>query len=344
MGLMAVSRAIVVLASLATMASGCVHPGADASPRLAAVAPANANGSAAGPLPRRATFAYRIRGRDFPLPVIAGTVAGERVLMFLDTGANSHVLAGWLARRLHLPMRGLGDVGADHVGKAVAAYRIEHPAMTIDGWGELSADTVLATDFPDVIEKLGVGAFISPQQLAGDGSVLFDLRRGELRSDRWAALEPELDGETTLVGPSGAERCEDDGPVRGLAFVVPAEIEHRPVRLLVDSGAQHSDIFLSSDAGKQLAAQSSMIAEPLYTAGGKVTGRQLNGAHVTAGTLSTVTTVGLVGGNADRSCPRDGVLGMDILRSCALLFGRSGMLARCASARDVLDHRPHGVE
>src|SRR5262249_49169502 len=122
---------------------------------------------------------------------------------------------------------------------------------------------------------------------------------------------------------------ENEGPVKGLAFVVPATIEGYKVQLLVDTGAQHSDIFNSTPAGQKLLGLSVAKKEPMYTASGKVSARKLRGARLTTGSFGVTTDVDLIQGAADGSCPRDGVLAMDVLRSCAILFGRSRMYGRC---------------
>lgn len=254
--------------------------------------------------------------------------------MLVDSGANSHVIAGWLARKLGLPMKKLGDIGSDHVGKSIVTYRIDRLEMAIDEWGPLSATTVLATDMPHVIEKLGIGAFISPQRLEEEGdAVLLDLPKGELRSAWWDDAHYELSASgTSLVQPEQARVCEEnDGPVRGLAFVVPATVESQKVQLLVDTGAQHSDVFTSSVAGQRLAGQSTPNKEAMYTASGKISARKLRDAKVTTGAFAVTTDVDLIQGMADTSCPRDGVLAMDVLRSCTLLFGRSRMHGRCTA-------------
>src|SRR5579883_3650 len=79
------------------------------------------------PGPHRVTLRFELNGRKFPLPLVHGSVAGEPVWMLVDTGANSHVIASWVARKVGLPMRALGDVGSDHTGRAVSAYTVEHP-------------------------------------------------------------------------------------------------------------------------------------------------------------------------------------------------------------------------
>jgi predicted aspartyl protease len=124
-----------------------------------------------------------------------------------------------------------------------------------------------------------------------------------------------------LIDPSAARRCEDDGPAGGLAFVVPAEIAREKVRLLLDTGAQRSDLLATSEAAKKLASENAVPSDPLFGAAGRIEGRQLRGVAVRAGGVATTATVNLVQGVADPSCPRDGVLGMDLLRRCALVFG-----------------------
>ena len=283
------------------------------------------------PSPRKAKLRYEIHGRPFPLPLVTGTIAGQPVLMLVDTGANSHVIAGWLARKLGLTMKKLGDVGTDHVGKTIATFRVEKPELAIDDWGPLVPMPVLATDVPEVIEKLGIGAFISPQRLVEEGdSVVLDLAKGELRPAWWDEAHYELSalGVPLVIGEARA--CEEiEGPIKGLAYVLPASVESQRVELLLDTGAQHSDVFSTSLAGQRLLAQSTVNKEPMYTASGKISARKLKGARVIAGGFAVSADVDLIAGAADSSCPRDGVLAMDVLRSCTLLLGRQRLYARC---------------
>ena len=311
------------------------HP-TGGQPRLAtATGPSGAEDGPRTYSPRHAKLKYEIRGRPFPLPLVTGTIAGQPALMLVDTGANSHVIAGWLARKLGLSMKKLGDVGTDHVGKSIATFRVEKPDMAIDDWGTLVPSPVLATDVPEVIEKLGIGAFISPQRLVEEGdAVMLDLLKGELRPALWDEAHYELSarGVPLILGDLGRACEENEGPIKGLAFVVPATIDAQRVDLLVDTGAQHSDIFNTSTAGQRLTAQSTVNKEPMYTASGKISARKLKGARVTAGSFSILTDVDLIAGAGDASCPRDGVLAMDVLRSCALLLGRSKVYGRCVPA------------
>jgi predicted aspartyl protease len=335
-----VRSATAVLVSLVVAASPAAcgpraEPATEPKARLAAATPGPDAPSARRAATRRATIKYEIRGRPFPLPLVTGTIAGQRVTMLVDTGANSHVVAGWFARKAGMPLKKLGDVGTDHVGKTISTFRIERPELAIDEWGPLDRGPVLATDVPEVIERLGIGAFISPQRLVEEGdAVLLNLAKGELRATFWDEAHDELSASGTpmVLGSESARACEEnEGPIKGLAFVVPAIVESQRVHLLVDTGAQHSDLFTSSDAGQKLLAQSVGNKEPMYTASGKISARRLRLARVTAGAFAVTTDVDLIGGAADASCARDGVLAMDVLRSCALLLGRKRIYGRCAA-------------
>ncbi len=329
---------VALIATAATVSAVACSPAA--TPRAsrtrgqARLATATSSGGEDTPRPssqRMAKLRYEIHGRPFPLPLVTGTIAGQPVLMLVDTGANSHVIAGWLARKLGLTMKKLGDVGTDHVGKTIATFRVEKPELAIDDWGPLVPMPVLATDVPEVIEKLGIGAFISPQRLVEEGdSVVLDLAKGELRPAWWDEAHYELSalGVPLVVGEARA--CEEtEGPIKGLAYVLPATVESQRVDLLLDTGAQHSDVFTTSLAGQRLMAQSTVNKEPMYTASGKISARKLKGARLTAGSFAVSADVDLIAGTADSSCPRDGVLAMDVLRSCMLLLGRQRIYARC---------------
>ena len=306
---------------------GCGGPTITDEPRLAA--------NVGKPLTRRALLRYDIRGRPFPLPVVTGTIAGHPVLMLVDTGANSHVIAGWLARKLKLPMKKLGDIGTDHVGQPIATYRLDKVDIAVDDWGRLSTTTLLATEVPEVIEKLGIGAFISPQRLDEEGdSVVLDLAKNEMRS-AWFDEQQRAMSEsgTPLLEVDSARTCDDaEGPIRGLAYVVPSMIESQKVSLLLDTGAQHSDVFASSVPGKALIDRSTLNKEAMYTASGKVQARALKSARITTGSFVVTSDVGLIQGAPDASCQRDGVLAMDVLRTCTLLLGRKRVYGRCAPA------------
>lgn len=312
-------------------------PPASTQPRgqLATATP----GDASAPEPptakvtRRAPIEYAINGKPFPLPIVKGTIAGQPVRMMLDTGANSHIVAGWFMRKAGLAGKKLGEGGTDHAGTAIETFRIDKPEIAIEGWGDTTATSVVATDVPKEIEKLGIAAFLSPQALATTSdAVVLDLAGSELRASPWDDARAALANKTGWVSflSSAPRLCEQDsGAIHVLSFVVPVTVEAQKVWLLVDTGAQHSDVFASSSAGKKLAPRSVAGKEGIFTAAGKTVTRVVQGAELSAGAFSVKTDLDLIPGGADLWCPRDGVVAMDLLRSCTLLLGKGKLEGAC---------------
>lgn len=282
--------------------------------------------------PRRASLKFELNGRKFPLPLVHGTVGGEAVWLLVDTGANSHVIARWIAKKAGLPMRPLGDVGSDHTGRAVTAYTVDHPALVIDEWGPVADGPMLVTDVPEPIARIGIGGFVSPQWLAAESEgLVLDLPAHEMRSAPWAdALAEMQQRKGQDLAPNGPRLCEDTGSaIKGLAFVLPASVDGHGVDLLLDTGAHRTDLLTTSKAGRLLAGRARPSKEQMYAASGLVKTSLVRAAEVKIGQWSITSDIDLVPGVADPVCPRDGVVSMDALESCTLLLGRKTLLGRC---------------
>jgi predicted aspartyl protease len=331
------SRSLSLSLSSALACAGCASGPARpqvAHPQFAAWTPGDESGVRAErpKEARKVTLQFELRGHAFPLPLVHGTVAGVPTWMLVDTGANSHVIAGWLARKVGLPLQRLGDVGTDHVGRTIPTFRVDHAGVVIDGWGPLADGPVLVTDVPEPIERLGIGAFVSPQSLAGGAAVILDFPAKEMRLAAYDETQAELVrlGQGDLLSPNGGVACEDtESPIKGLAYVVPATIEGQSVTLLIDTGAQRTDLLGSSRAGRMLTPHSVPNKEQMFAASGRVRTRTLKGAQVTVGGRSIHTDIDLMPGAPDPFCPRDGVVSMDVLSACVLVLGPGRMFGRC---------------
>jgi len=282
--------------------------------------------------PRTAVLKFELRGRFFPLPLVEGTIGGEHAWMLVDTGANSHVIARWLAKKAKLAMKPLGDVGTDHTGRAVTTYSTDHPNVTIDGWGPLEDGPMLVTDVPEPIEKLGIGGFISPQWLGAEGeAVVMDLVSKTLSTAPYDDALRSIEARGKALVPTGGRICEDTGSaIKGLAFVIPATIDGSKVDLLLDTGAHRTDLLTTAKVGQRLVPRSVPSQEQMYAASGLVRTRLVRGAGVKVGDYAITTDIDLIPGVADPVCPRDGVVSMDVLKSCVLVLGRKQMMGRCA--------------
>jgi predicted aspartyl protease len=282
--------------------------------------------------PRTTPLRFELRGHPFPLPVVHGTVNGEPTWMLVDTGANSHVIASWLAHKVGLPMHPLGDVGSDHTGRAVMTYSVDHPDVVIDSWGALDDGPMLVTDVPEPIERLGIGAFISPQWLSADGEVVvMDLPGKEMHTAALADAVRSLGTRGKPLVTGKAHLCEDTASViQGLGFVVPANVEGQAVELLVDTGAHKTDLLMTTRAGQRLLPRSAPSRDQMYAASGLVRTRTVRGVRVKVGEWSIGTDLDLIPGASDPVCPRDGVVSMDVLKSCVLVLGHKQLIGRCS--------------
>jgi predicted aspartyl protease len=305
-------------------------PGSASSPGSAAITPRTQAPVPVGP--RRVALQFDLDGRKSPLPLVHGTVAGEPVWMVVDTGATSHVIASWLARKMRLPMHALGEVGSDHTGRAVAVYTVESPGVRIDGWGALAGGPMLVSDLPEPFEGIGIGVSLSPQWLgtAADAVVL-DLPHHEMRTAPWAQAVMALQGAPGReIARRPARLCRDTASaIQGLEFVLPASIDGHAVDLLLDTGAERTDLLSPTRVGRIVAGRARPSEEPVYAAAGRVKTRLVQAAQVKIGDWSLTTDIDLVPGVSDPTCPRDGVVSMDALSTCTLLLGRQQLRGRC---------------
>jgi hypothetical protein len=205
--------------------------------------------------------------------------------------------------------------------------------MTIDGWGAVAEGPMIAAEVPQFYENLGIGGFVSPQQLVREEgeAVVLDLAAGEMRASRYDEAIHKLGHHGSSLAPNGARLCEapDADPLPAPVFVVPATVEGRAVDLLVDTGAERSDLLATSTAGKALSSRSVANKEQMIGASGKVTSRLVRSATVGVGDFAVRTDVALISGTVDPDCMRDGVVSMDVLRTCVLVLGKTSIAGRC---------------
>lgn len=326
-----------LVAALLALGAGCAGATAPprASPPSASSAPEAEKNASKPPSDsptapvRRAKLRYELGGRAFPLPLVRGTIAGHETWMLVDTGATSHAIATWFAQKHSLPLATIAGSGTDHAGRSVRMFRTEGALVSIEGWGGLGPGARLVFDMPEVIERLGIGMFLSPQMLSEDGrAAVLDLAAGELR------LEPAESAHAALATHGAklpdARVCVETGAITGLSFVVPANVGGHAAQLLLDTGAEHTDVLEGSDAGKALASRSEEKKEKLFGASGGIKSRIVSGAQVSIGEFSSSADVSLIPGKAEASCARDGVIGMDVLRGCTLVFEIERVHGACA--------------
>jgi len=274
---------------------------------------------------------YWANGEDFPLPLVDVVIGGFPTSMIVDTGASHHVVADWVAKEVALPVSTSGDRAVDHAGRVRTVSRAENVKLSISGWGAMDVPLVLVLSLPGGLRHLGIGGVLAPHLLAEPGhATLLDLRGGAMVDEAEAEAakhEVESGGAKAI---SSARVC--GGATEGVVLVVQAAAFGEPAWLKLDSGATASSLFEGSAAGKRALAQAAGARKD-YGASGSFTSRAVPGARVMVGEFEAAVDLAVEAGAPAPSCPSDGFLGMDVLRSCVLVLRGDRTSARCGRRR-----------
>jgi hypothetical protein len=109
--------------------------------------------------------------------MVCATVGGVRTQMMVDTGANTHVITAWLARK----------AGLDALGGTVeritqdARSRARRSTAHSNRDGKRCAAARAVAEVPDTLEKLGIGGLFR-RSSSRPRMASFDLERAEMRT------------------------------------------------------------------------------------------------------------------------------------------------------------------
>jgi Aspartyl protease len=284
----------------------------------------SATAEAPQPSVRSAAIVYQTPDGDpFAYPVVHATVRGVDTALIVDTGASHTVVDTWLLEQLGVRLVEAEDTEEGHAGERVTAYRAEAPKLAVAGLGSTAPAEVLGVKLPLVFRHLGLGGVLSPQSLASAGEhVVVDLVGRRLRIEPAGGTRgsrPFGEAEPCPVGTAGAMSA---------VFLVDAQVSGHPARLVVDSGAAQTDLLVGSKPGQALVGRSTE-GSPSFTVGGRVQARRLRGARLEIGQVATTVELALMPGSSTGACPRDGHLGLDVLRHCVLRLAPDHFEAHC---------------
>ena len=309
---------IAIVGALAAACGGASHS-AEKSPvadvALAPDSPLPAEPTVLAPLPdRHATLTFDV-GSLAPLPFVHGTIGGVSTWMLVDSGASTQFVPSWMADRAKVQTRPTTASVSDHVRHDMNVALADRSLIAIDAWGGLTPGELLVVDEKarGLGAEFGVGIMLSPQALDDERAVILELDRRSIRTGSEADAVRALAARKIAVDSDDIEFCHG-------VFSVAATIDGHAVRLTVDTGASSSDLFSLSDAGRALAPRSARRSEG-EAGSGPVALRVYKGARIQVGGLSIRKDIDIFTGAPEIDCPVDGVLGIDVLRSCVLVFG-----------------------
>jgi hypothetical protein len=255
----------------------------------------------------------------FPNPVRRLTINGKSAWFIFDTGAGVHTLAAWFVKEAGLVAASGAASGRDSTGREVRFGIVRHVVATADGGGALELPWASVADFPGLFKDYDLGGLLSPQLLASDGlAAVLDLRTPDLRFEPFAAAVSRLGAQQPSRGRARVCESKSDHPNR--LYAVPVQAAGTLALLELDSGATTTLVRKTSKAGRAL-ARGAVTGDRAIGVGG-VAERTLLARGATLEFAGQVWNLDLTVGGASGQCSPDGLLGMDILRACAVILGQ----------------------
>jgi len=299
------------------LALGCASLPAAPCPVWPSSPPAAGQGVPIGWLPTR---------HGTSLPVVTAVIGDQAVRLALDTGANLHMIEAGVAWWLRLP----GEDAESATGILDAAGRIavvERRGLVPLRLGDPAldrAEPLTSVAAPFLLEA-GIAGVLSPQRLAPEGrAVEVDLRAGSMRVLTPAETEASAGPGWVALEPGCAS---DDGvPI----FLVDVRIEGHLTRMIVDTGSDTTCLDARPERGWTLPQRPRRAAQR-QTLGDSRPVSVLDGTEVSISGLTRRVAVDMEDIPAeDPTCPNDGRLGSDVLRSCRLVLDRDHGALLCA--------------
>lgn len=305
----------------------------------------SAHARAAG-VRRRVTIGWTTTKPAQPFVTLA--VGDVTTHALVDTGASDHVIASALVEAAGLSTVSLHAQGVDHGAGSMQLRGLAHSDVHVPGWGPLEPNIGTAKDgmafavagVHERFQELGLGAFVSPQRLVTAGfAVVVDLARSEMVEVPVPLLRAYLDehGGTSLF-TAGADVCKHGSSARaGITWIANALLEGHPARLLVDTGAAYGDVFRDTPLGRSIIGRD-RASTTMVTAGSTLDTERVSNVTVRLGDLQrSKLNWTLVPSQGKPVCPYDGVLGIDVLRACAVAFDGQHISGRCAQTTEAAE-------
>jgi hypothetical protein len=277
----------------------------------------------------RVPFEFQIRNVPVPFPVARALVAGVPTLAVLDTGSETHVVAGWFASKLNLPVASSNADVHDPTGRPLSLRELANPQLALEGFGPLPAHAAMVIDLPGFFEKGGIGLIVSPQLLAAKGeAVVIDIPgRGLWREPEATAMSRAGAGQQLLAAGQSVTLPRTSG----LAYLVPATIDSERAQLVLDTGADETCLVSVSTAARNIVARHKSHPVLGYAASGESKDLQTPPLKLMVGAVERIVPIGIVS-NDGKNPVQDGQLGMDVLKSCVVVLSRPGAVVRCQPA------------
>jgi predicted aspartyl protease len=246
-------------------------------------------------------------------PVVRVNIGGQSAFMLVDSGASAHVITQDVAQRLEVASKASGVSFLDAAGRRQSARTTDASQIAIEGWGKLPSGPlyVVPGDGGHMSTISGIAGLLSPQTLDPSHTIVFDLSREEIHTvDGDQAADPFMFGPQDL---GVTKAC-------GNIYFLTAIIEGEPVRMLVDTGADSTLVYGRTATGHRLRMKRAEHGGEIHAVSGPVAADLLASVRMRVGGLLQTRDMTIIEAPGD-GCGGEGILGLDVLRNCTLVFG-----------------------
>lgn len=281
----------------------------------------------------RAPIAWRVIGGRV-MVTVSGWLGSEPATWAIDTGATLHAVTAGRASRSGLVPRSAEQAvrvtGQD--GEAVLLSTTDPISVSIFESARASSPSWALPVLPgptfETLDGAGVAGLLSPQRLvaAGEG-VELDLRHGALfRLPRGggARARDEVAQQGALLSSCGASEL-------GGSAMTAAVIDGHPVQLVVDTGTPVTVLYADTKAGIAASMRATVRFLDASALGPDFLDVVALVPRVTAEVAGLRTPLRILVRPRHRrgECLGDGLLGLDVLRGCTLVFDGQGGAMGC---------------
>jgi Aspartyl protease len=282
------------------------------------------SGSCAEPTPIRVIdlkYDSALAAAGFPSPVIRVSVQGHAAWLLVDTGAGVHTLAQWFVAAAGIASREAKGTAQGTTGNKVSLRRTDRIALQLQDGSTLDLNEAAIASFPSTFTQLQIGGLVSPQLLAAANQVVtLDLRKPQL-----SLRDPRSVAKGIGTFTKACHNAESEFANR--LYSADAKVSGTSGTLTIDSGATSTLISRRSKISVHLLPFSKGGAQVRGVGGEAESVRRIAGVKVERG--GTLASLDVLLGDTPASCGRDGLLGMDSLRSCVVTMGSAGAVLAC---------------
>jgi Aspartyl protease len=267
--------------------------------------------------------------QGFPSPLARLRIGDHEAAFIIDTGASVSTFAAWFAEEADL---GIHESTATAVGSTGANSKLRTTSAVsavLENGIPIHFQQAIVVDFPPIFKANRLGGLLSPQLFAPKGrAAVLDLREPNLRFKSFDAAVSEL-GLTRMDATEEPHVCiNHESQFINRLYQAQIFAAGSTAAMLVDTGATRTLITATSRIGQSIAQQSTEEQHSQGVGGTVQTNRTVSDVRLSfVGQEFPLRSITI--GASSTDCGPDGLLGMDVLKSCVLVLDTARAAARC---------------